>query len=225
MGRSTEVVRECFDAVLALREADDATVPEPGQLHASLRGLVDELLRRGAAAGYGREDVQDMAYAVVALLDEVVLSKGGEALRLFWSGQPMQLHYFQENVAGEAFFSRLEAVRRDPRRLEVLRVFHLALLFGFQGRYRVRGGEFELLSLTEAIGRDLARAQPGDGEGLSPRGARPAEGMGRSTRGGPLLWIGLGALALSLVLYVGLRVSLSAGTAAVVERMAPTSAP
>ncbi|SRR6266568_1687036 len=224
MGRSIEVTRDCFDAILALREADDATLPEPAQLHASLRGVVDELLRQASAAGFGRDDVQDLSYAVVALADEVVLSKGRDDLRQFWSGQPLQIHYFQENVAGEAFFTRLEAVRRDPQRLEVLRVYHLALLFGFQGRYRVRGGEFELLSLTDALGRDLARAQAGDADELSPSGARPAEGAGRSTRGGPLLWIGLGALALSLVLYVGLRISLSAGTAAVVERMAPTAA-
>jgi len=225
MGRSTEVARECFDAILALREADESTVLDPGQLHASLRGVVDEFLRLAAAAGFARDDVQDMAYAVVALMDEVVLSKGSEELRQFWSGQPMQLHYFQENVAGEAFFTRLEAVRRDPRRVEVLRIYHLALLFGFQGRYRVRGGEFELLGLTDAVGRDLARAQAVDVDELSPRGARPAEGLGRSRRGGPLLWIGVGALALSVVLYVGLRISLSAGTAAVVERMAPLAAP
>ncbi len=224
MGSSIDVTRDCFDAILALREADDATLPEPVQLHATLRGMIDELLRLAAAAGFGRDDVQDMSYAVVALVDEVVLGKGSEELRLFWSGQPLQIHYFQENVAGEAFFTRLEAVRRNPQRLDVLRVYHLALLFGFQGRYRVRGGEFELLSMTDALGRDLARSQAGEADELSPRGARPSEGAGRSVRGGPLLWIGLGALALSLVLYVGLRISLSAGTAAVVERMAPTAA-
>jgi type VI secretion system protein ImpK len=224
MGRSIEVTRDCFDAILALREADDASLPDPAQLHAGLRGVVDELLRRAAAAGFGRDDVQDMAYAVVALLDEVVLGKGSEGLRQFWSGQPLQIHYFQENVAGEAFFARLEAVRRDPQRLEVLRVYHLALLFGFQGRYRVRGGEFELLGLTDALDRDLARAEAGDTDELSPRGARPAEGAGRSVRGGPLLWMGLGALALSLVLYVGLRISLSTSTAAVVERLASAAA-
>lgn len=224
MGLSIEVTRDCFDAILALRAADDATLPDPAQLHASLCGVVDALLQKATAAGFGRDDVQDMSYAVVALMDEVVLSKGSEELRQYWSGQPLQIHFFQENVAGEAFFTRLEAVRRDPQRQEVLRVYHLALLFGFQGRYRVRGGEFELLSLTDALGRDLARARAGDADELSPRGARPAEGAGRSVRGGPLLWIGLGALALSVVLYVGLRISLSAGTAAVVERMAPTAA-
>jgi type VI secretion system protein ImpK len=224
MGRSIEVTRDCFDAILALREADDASLPDPAQLHAGLRGVVDELLRRAAAAGFGRDDVQDMTYAVVALLDEVVLGKGSEGLRQFWSGQPLQIHYFQENVAGEAFFARLEAVRRDPQRLEVLRVYHLALLFGFQGRYRVRGGEFELLGLTDALDRDLARAEASDTDELSPRGARPAEGAGRSARGGPMLWMGLGALALSLVLYVGLRISLSTSTAAVVERLATTAA-
>jgi len=223
MERGTEVTRDAFDAILALRDVDAGTLPEPSKLHARLRAVVDDLLQKAAVAGFGRDDVQDLSYAVVALADEVVLGKGSEEHRLFWSGQPLQLHYFQENVAGEAFFTRLEAVRRDPERLELLRVYHLALLFGFQGRYRVRGGEFELLALIDALGRDLARLQAGEADELSPCGARPADEAGRTVRGGPLLLIGLGALALSLLLYLGLRFSLSASTAAIVERMTPAA--
>jgi type VI secretion system protein ImpK len=225
MDRVTEVTKDCFNALAQLREAEDGALPAPEQLHARLRGFVEDLLRRAAAAGFGREEAHDLAYAVVALADELVLSKGSEDLRTFWSAQPLQLHFFQENVAGEAFFARLEAIRADPRRAELVRAYHLALLFGFQGRYRVRGGELELMSLVDGLARDLARGRATDLETLSPSGERPDGAIGGAARKGPILWISAGALVLALALYVGLRVNLAAGTDAVASRIAATATP
>jgi type VI secretion system protein ImpK len=223
--RITAITKDCFNAIAQARDAEEGSLPSPEELHARLRQYVDELLRRGAAEGLGREEAMDVAYPVVALADEVILSRSSDALRTFWSSQPLQLHYFQENVAGEQLFVRLDAIRKDPRRSELLRAYHLALLFGFQGRYRVRGGELELMSLVDGLARDLARGRKHDVEVLSPAGDRPAESIGRAGRAGPLLWIAGGALVLSLVLYLGLRVSLAAGTSAVEDRIAATANP
>ena len=60
-------------------------------------------------------------------------------IRDVWMSNPLQLHYFNENLAGEGFFYRLERILADPRRVEALRVYYLCLLFGFQGKYAVRG--------------------------------------------------------------------------------------
>ena len=225
MGRIGDITRDCFNAVAQLRAADEASLPPPAELHATLRRYVDELLRKAGAAGLGREEANDVAYPVVALADEVILSRGPEELRAFWSAQPLQLHYFQENVAGEQFFVRLEALRKDPRRRELLAAYHLALLFGFQGRYRVRGGELELMGLADGLAREVAGARKHDVEVLSPSGDRPADSLGRAGRAGPLLWIAGGAVVLSLVLYAGLRVSLAAGTSAVEARISAAAAP
>lgn len=225
MDRITELTKDCFNAVAQTREAEDGSLPRPEELHARLKQYVDDLLHRATAAGIGREEANDVAYAVVALADEVVLSRGSDELRAFWIGQPLQMHYFQENVAGEQFFVRLEAIRKDARRAEVLRAYYLALLFGFQGRYRVRGGELELMGLIDGIARDLRRGRKLDVEVLSPSGDRPVEALSRAGRAGPLLWIAGGAVVLSLVLYLGLRVSLAAGTSAVESRIAATATP
>lgn len=225
MDRITEITKDCFNAIAQTRAADDASLPPPAELHARLRQYVDELLRRAAAAGFGREEANDLAYPVVALADEVALNKGSEELRGFWIGQPLQLHFFQENVAGEQFFVRLDALRKDPRRAEILRVYHLALLFGFQGRYRVRGGELELMGLTDALTRDLSRARKVDVDVLSPAGDRSADSLGRRGSARAILWIAGAAVVLSLLLYVGLRVSLASGTSAVEARIAATATP
>src|SRR5512137_653454 len=140
MDRITDVTRDCLDGLIQLRRLEPGALPSPAALHERLRGSVDALLARAAQAGFAREDVNDIAYAVVALADEIALSRSDE-FREFWAGQSLQLHYFQENVAGEAFFTRLEGLRRDPRRREVLKAYFVALLLGFQGRYKVRGGE------------------------------------------------------------------------------------
>ncbi len=224
MDRVTEVTKDCFNAIGQIRAADAASLPAPEQLHRQLRSFVEDLLRRAAAAGFGREEANDLAYPVVALADEVVLSKGSEELRAHWSAEPLQVHFFHENVAGEAFFTRLAAIRKDPRRAELARAYHLALLFGFQGRYRVRGGELELMALADGLARELARGGEADLEALSPSGERPAERAAGAAGAGRIAWIGAGALVLALLLYVGLRVSLSTSTDDVVSRIAATAA-
>jgi type VI secretion system protein ImpK len=205
MNRITEVTRECFDAIIQVRRVDAAGLPQPDVLHRQLRAFVDRMFTRAAQAGLGRDDVDDIAYAIVALADETVASRS-EALGEFWAGHSLQLQYFRESVAGEAFFTRLEQIRKDPRRREVLQVYALALSLGFQGRYRVRGGELELLTLIEEVQRELGRARRYDSEVLSPRGERPEDGRAVGRRSGPAMWIALGALTFVLVLYVGLRV-------------------
>ena len=219
MDRVTEITRDCFNAIAQLRAADGASLPPPQQLHARLQRFVDELLRRANEAGLGREEASDVAYPVVALADEVMQTKDDDAIRTFWNAQPLQLQYFGENVAGEEFFRRLDRARKDSRRRDAVKAYYLALAFGFQGRYRVRGGELELLGITEALARDVLRGGEHDGDTLSPHGEGKGERIAGKARGGMLLWIAAGSLAFSVALYVGLRISLGASTSDVVERI------
>lgn len=224
MDRVTGVTGECFNALVQLRQLDEAALPPPEGLHRKLRGFVDAAMQRAQQAGLAREDVNDVAYAIVALADELALSKS-ETIRRFWDGRQLQLHYFQENVAGEGFFTRLEALRRDPRRHEVLRVFYLALLFGFQGRYRVRGGELELMNLQDDLQRELSRSRAHDAETLSPQGEPPESTAARGGAKGRLLYVAGGGLAAAVLLVVGLRVWLGASVGSVVERIAAANLP
>lgn len=218
MDRVTEITRDCFNAIAQLRAADAGGLPSPQQLHARLRRFVDDLLRRAGEAGLGREEASEVAYPVVALADEVMQAKDDDAIRTFWNAQPLQLQYFGENVAGEEFFRRLDRARRD-RRGDAVRAYYLALAFGFQGRYRVRGGDLELLGMTEAVAREVLAGGEHDRETLSPHGEGKGERSAGKAGSGLMLWVALGLLAASLALYVGLRISLGAGTADVVERI------
>jgi len=217
MERITEVTKDCFNAIAQLRRLEEAQLPPAEALHRQLRSFIDEMRKKGAQAGYSRDDVDDIAYAVVALADEVALGKG-EATRSFWIGQQLQLAYFQENVAGEGFFTRLEGIRKDPRRAEVLQAYYLALLFGFQGRFRVRGGEMELLNTIADLQRQFSRRRKKDIETLSPSGERPDDSRAGASSGKLLAGIVAAVLAASLLAVVGLRLWVGSTASAVVER-------
>ncbi|HYO64711.1 MAG TPA: DotU family type IV/VI secretion system protein [Archangium sp.] len=207
MQRVTEATKDCFDAAIRIRNSDAATVPPPEVLHHRLRGVVDEMLRRAAVLGFSHQDAQDMAYAIVALLDEAALTRP-EPYRSFWMTNLLQLQYFNENVAGDGFFHRLQGIRKDPHRAEVLQVYYLCMLFGFQGRYRIRGGELELMTLIDSVQKDLERAKPFDYDVLSPHGERPTESMLAGKRRLSPMVISLGAMMLALFVYGGLVLGL-----------------
>ena len=216
MDRVNEVTKDAFDALIQIRNLHDEGLLAPEMFHARMIAFIDDLFTRGQRAGMGERNVQDMVYAVVALADEVALRKPG-GIREVWMSKPLQLHYFNENLAGEGFFHRLEYVLADPRRVDVLRVFYLCLLFGFQGKYAVRGGELELAAVQRRV-KDIlgigARPEP-----LSKKHLRPRERVNRAQQHYITVWIGLLAVLFSLALIIVLRRALDNQTSAIVERI------
>ena len=89
-------------------------------------------------------DVENALYAIIALLDEIAVNDEGP-IKEYWQPRLLQMRFFNENVAGDGFFDRLATLRGDSRRKHVLRVYYLCLMFGFRGKYRIRGSELEVL--------------------------------------------------------------------------------
>jgi type VI secretion system protein ImpK len=219
MDRVTEATESVFNAVAQIQRLDEAGAGLPELVHQQLSMYVEQAARAAGRIGFAQQDLDDMRYALVALADEIVLQKGG-ALRDFWLPRLLQLRYFNENVAGTAFFERLDAIRRDPTRAEVLRVYYLCLLFGFQGKYRVRGGQIELADIVDRVKSDLIRARVITSEQpLSPQGARPYEPIADARRNSLLVWLSVAAASASFVLYLWLKLSLGSDASRLVERV------
>jgi type VI secretion system protein ImpK len=216
MDRVNEVTKDSFDALIQIRNLHDEGLLAPEMFHARMIAFIDDLYTRGQRAGMNERDVHDMVYAIVALADEVALRKPG-GIREVWMSKPLQLHYFNENLAGEGFFQRLEYVLADPRRIDVLRVYYLCLLFGFQGKFAVRGGELELAAVQRRV-KDIlgigSRPEP-----LSKKHLRPRERVNRAQQHYITVWIGLLALLFSLALIIVLRRALDGQTTAILERI------
>ena len=218
MDRVNEITKDVFNALVQIRHTDEFGLPQPDLLYQRMRSFIDRAMRRGAELNFTQPEVQDLGYALVALTDEVVLSKEGQ-LRDFWLPRMLQLQYFNENVAGEGFFNRLRTLQMDPSRAEVLRVYYLCLLFGFQGKYRIRGGEIELASITEDVHSTLFRMGAIRELALSPAGDRPREAATNGRRDLPLVWISASGVLLSIALYASLRFLLGSVSDDLIARM------
>lgn len=205
MDTVNQITSECFNAINQLRELD-GPITAPDMIHSRLRGYVDAMRERARDANLAQRDADDMAYAIVALIDEIAMGKP-EPLRGYWMTQQLQLLYFNENLAGEGFFARLQELRRDGRRHDVLRVYYQCLLLGFQGRYSIRGGDLELMRMVDSLRPEIERhVEPPDP--LSPAADAPDEPLVRASSRNTFLWVALGLFAVAIAVFIGLRVSL-----------------
>ena len=205
MERVYAVTKDCINALIQLKNVDDSAMLAPEMFHQRICGYIDQMRTTASQAGMQDRDVHDIMYALVALADEFAMRKPG-ALRDMWMSNPLQLHYFQENLAGENFFNRLEHLLADPSRQETLRVFYWCLVFGFQGKFAIRGGELQLAAVQRRVQDALGQAMRP--EALSKRHMRPRERVTRRSQSYLTVWLGLFAVLFSLVLIVVLRLAL-----------------
>jgi type VI secretion system protein ImpK len=136
---------------------------------------LQDVEREAPAAGYDGEDIRDTHFAIVAFLDSVVLHSN-DPVRAEWERRTLQEELFGQAVAGVVFFEKLEhfRARRDSERLaDILEVYLLCILLGFEGRYSggLRG---DLESTAETVRRRIDDIR-GRGRQLSPAGGLPAE--------------------------------------------------
>jgi type VI secretion system protein ImpK len=207
MDRIQAATQYCFGAITQIRRLDASSLPAPELLQQRLCGFIEEMEAQLKESGFNNQDVEDIKYAVVALADEVALNSG-EPISSYWMTNLLQFKYFRTNTAGEGFFERLEPLRRDTHRHEVLKLYTLCLLFGFQGKYRIRGGELELMTLTDSLQREVMRPKV-DVDMLSPHAARPTEAIAGVKHQVPLLIGAIAAVVLALSFYGVLRWVLS----------------
>jgi type VI secretion system protein ImpK len=139
MSALADAYSECFATVFAFRGAQDDERPGYGAFRSHVMAQLADARRRVEDE---RLDPRAYAqYAVVALVDETVMSStwpGAEQ----WRREPLQLHYYDNLLAGEQFFVRLDELRSGADD-ELLEVYFLCLCAGFQGRFRDEPGELQ----------------------------------------------------------------------------------
>lgn len=138
----------------------------------TVEALLDEIAREGVKAGYSNEDIQDAHYAVVAFLDEVIHRSNAPGAER-WT--PLQVKREGQAVAGDVVYERLNRIRtrRDSAELaDVLEVYCLCFLLGYQGRYAL-GGQSDLSRLAEDLRTQIERLR-GRPTVLSPEGYLPS---------------------------------------------------
>ena len=206
------VLQEILTAIERLRSnrenAPDAT---------TFRAQITEALRRAdqeaRQKGYSGDEVRLAVFAVVAFLDESVLNSSNPSFAV-WPSKPLQEELFGGHLAGEAFFTNLESLLRandSPNLGDVLEVYQLCLLLGYQGRYTI-GNRGELQNIKQAVAEKIRRIR--GVPALAPD-ALPIAGTAPRVRTDPvlrtLLYSTIGCLALAIILFVAFKVILTSG--------------
>ena len=194
-------LQEAFTATVRLR-ANRQAAADASVFREHIKHLLSAAHEEARRAGYAAEDVKLAIYALVVFLDESVLDSQHPAF-VGWPRKPLQEEVFGGHTGGEQFFESLRALlaRQDSEDLaDVLEVYQLCLLLGFQGRHA--GGRDELRRWMAAIAEKTARIR-GAPPPLSPDGLTPAN----ETIAVPpdpwmrrLVYAGIGSLAAALVL-------------------------
>jgi type VI secretion system protein ImpK len=214
------------NVAMALQEVLTATVrvrARPGQVsdaesfRAQILGALQTAKQELNRRGYSDDEVRLAVFAVVAFLDETVMRSGNPAFSR-WPGKPLQEQIFGGNIAGETFFQNLEKLLRandSPNVADLLEVYDLCLLLGYQGRYNV-GGRGELDAMKREIAAKIERIR--GPEPLAPHWA-PEAGSAPRASGDPmvrtLLWVACGCAMVALVLFVVFKITLSSGVSTV----------
>jgi type VI secretion system protein ImpK len=160
---------DLFLIVIRMREAEDLGDP------ASLRKLIGYFLglfeKNCKALRIPDDSINDTKYALVALIDETVLSTAS-ACRDYWFSRPLQLDLFGDNIAGEEFFNKLQKMLISiETKKDVLEIYYICLSLGFEGRYKLFNAE-ERLSIMDDLGKKIRRTRGRAFPGLSPHGSR-----------------------------------------------------
>lgn len=166
--------QEIFTAVVRLRYNRQAVV-DAEAFRAQMRQALRIAEQDARSRGCNPEDVKHVIFAVVAFLDESVLSSGNPVFAN-WPRLPLQAELFGHQLAGEIFFQELQKAlsRSDSHETaDLLEVYYLCLLLGFKGRYAAGG---DLHSIMAAIDEKIRRIRGPLGP-LSPRGAIPADAV------------------------------------------------
>jgi type VI secretion system protein ImpK len=170
-GRLAEVFGDLLVLGTYLKETKD--LGSPDHLRTRLHHLFRVAEEQGRSVGIHSDAYTQARYAMTAYIDEMIISSRW-SYREQWSARPLQYDFFGEYVAGEGFFQHLETIRRSlPLNADLLEVYGLCLIFGFEGQYRLHERE-RLRGLIEDVTREV-QAKRGDVPALSPNGKRPEE--------------------------------------------------
>jgi len=166
-----------YDAILTSvvrLQASRQHIPDAESFRRRIKGTLQEIEQIAVPAGYDGHDIRDTHFAVVALLDSVVLHSN-DPVRSDWERRLLQEELFGQTDAGVVFFEKLAHFqsRRDSEQLaNILEVYLLCLLLGFEGRYS-GGMRAELDSITERTRKRIETIR-GRERQISPAGLLPA---------------------------------------------------
>jgi type VI secretion system protein ImpK len=197
-GQLALALQEVFTAIARLR-AGRQVAADADAFRSHVKQLLGGADHEARRIGYSSDDVALALYAVVVFLDESVLNSA-QPMFAGWPSRPLQEEIFGGHMGGEIFFQHLRDLlaRQESEDLaDLLEVYQLCLLLGYQGRHST-GEKGELRGLNSAITEKIQRTRGSFGE-LSPQWALPRDEAAPRAKDPWLVWLAAAAMVSLLV--------------------------
>ena len=200
----SDVCSDLFSLILYLRESGD--VEQTDVLYKRFVKLFSSIEEEARKLDIPDVDIEDAEYALVALIDETMR----------WASR-LEQEFFRRNIAGEEFFQKLDQIKESKGRTDVLRIYYLCLVLGFEGKYFRTPDRLE--AYIEELGQILGLQ---DMKKISPHG-EASEKVVQSRRSGIPAWVpwvfsAAGVVAVC-VIFIVLRIRIGGWTTAVIRRI------
>jgi type VI secretion system protein ImpK len=212
-----------FTTVVRVQSGQQPLNDAPG-FQKQMERLFTEIEREAIKVGYRDKEIDDSRYALVAFLDEAI-QRSDDPNKGSWV--PLQSKMYAQARAGEGVYDRLETLRtrRDsPDLADVLEIYYLCFLLGYEGRYAL--AEHEKLEVLMDDLREQIERLRGPQPPLSPEGAFPLQpavaAVAPVSPATPWMFAAMGSAALAIFAWIILKLLLNSSAQGVVsDIMAP----
>ena len=191
-----------FDLVLRLKAG---IVAPSNDLRPKIAGMLDDFEKRAERYRFNHKIIQVSKFALAAFIDETVLTNNFP-LKNEWEKNPLQLEHFGEQLAGNKFFEKLQAMLGQMEvTADAVEIYYFCMLLGFKGRYAIYEQD-TLLSIMQSTANALVKAGKIKPVELSPHWLANDQPVPVERRGMPT-WAKISAaalLGLALIIYLGM---------------------
>ena len=189
-----------FDLILRLKAG---IVAPSNELRPQCAALLADFEKRAERYRFNHKIVQVSKFALASFVDETVLTNNFP-LRDEWEKYPLQLEYFGEQLAGNKFFDKLQAMLKQIETTQdAVEIYYVSMLLGFKGRYGVYEQE-KLLAIMQSTANSLVKVGKIKPVELSPNWLANDQPAPPEKRGMPV-WAKIsaaGGLGLAFVIYL-----------------------
>ena len=180
-------------------------VPQVGPMMNTVAQGIETFEASLQAQNIAETQVRTAKYAICATADDIVQNLPSSD-RLLWTQYSMLSRYFQTRDSGIGFFDELTKLRQNPQiNHNLLGLMHACMSLGFEGRYRVNGGDVAHQQIRRDIYQTMRSREARTSAELSPhwRGQDIAAAYVR--RAVPLWAVASSAAGLLLLSFIVFR--------------------
>lgn len=189
-----------FDLILRLKAG---IVAPSNELRPQIAALLLDFEKRAERYRFNHKIIQVSKFALASFVDETVLTNNFP-LRDEWEKNPLQLEYFGEQLAGNKFFDKLQAMLKQIETTQdAVEIYYVCMLLGFKGRYGVYEQE-KLLAIMQTTANALVKVGKIKPVELSPHWLADDQPAPPEKRGMPV-WAKIsaaGGLGIAFVVYL-----------------------